>query len=74
MPNPRSRLPAGTRAASQRAAQKVFENERALAELRGKQEVSRRIREVLDAERRTVDLEGTTTEVVPVEAVERALG
>jgi hypothetical protein len=73
MPDRRNRLPAGTRAASQRAVQKVYENEQKLAELRGRQELTRRVREVLTAETRTVEIDGATVDVVPVEAIERAL-
>ena len=74
MPDRRGRLPAGTRAASQRAVQKVFANEQALAELRGRQDVTRRVREALAAGRRTVEIDGTAVDVVPVQAVEEALG
>jgi hypothetical protein len=73
MPSRRDRLPAGTRSASQRAVQKVFDNERALAELRGADDVRRRVRTVLDQETRTVEVDGEAVPVVPVAAVERAL-
>ena len=73
MPDRRSRLPAGTRAASQRAVQKVFDNELALAELRGAQEVRRRVREVLATAARSAEIDGVTVEVVPVDAVEKSL-
>ena len=73
MPDRRNRLPAGTRAASQRAVQKVFANEQALAELSGRQRVSRRVREVLAAQRRTVEIDGKPVDVVPVDAIEEAL-
>ena len=73
MPSRRDRLPAGTRSASQRAVQKVFDNERALAELRGADEVRRRVRAALDQETITVEVAGTAVDVVPVAAVEQAL-
>ena len=73
MPSRRDRLPAGTRSASQRAVQKVFDNELALAELRGAEEVRRRVRAVLDQEATTVEVAGTAVAVVPVTAVEKAL-
>ena len=73
MPNPRNRLPAGTRAASQRAVQKVFDNERALAELRGADRIRRQVREALDDATTTATVDGAEVEVVPRAAVERAL-
>ena len=73
MPSRRDRLPAGTRSASQRAVQKVFDNELALAELRGADEVRRAVRAVVDAEAVTAEVDGAAVEVVPVSAVERAL-
>jgi hypothetical protein len=73
MPDRRTRLPGGTRAASQRAVQKVFENEQALAELRGADRVRRRVREVLDSSTVTVPLGDVEVEMVPVVLVERAL-
>ena len=73
MPDRRSRLPSGTRAASQQAAQKVFENEMALAELRGADRVRRHVREVIDSAAVTVRLEGVEVDVVPTALVERAL-
>ena len=73
MPDRRNRLPAGTRAASQRAVQKVFANEQALAELGGRQRVARQVREVLASQRRTVEIDGQPVEVVPVDAIEEAL-
>lgn len=73
MPDRRNRLPAGTRAASQRAVQKVFANEQALAELSGRQRVARQVREVLASQRRTVEIDGQPVEVVPVDAIEEAL-
>lgn len=73
MPSRRDRLPAGTRSASQRAVQKVFDNERALAELRGADEVRRGVRAALDQETITVEVDGASVEVVPVAVVEQAL-
>ena len=73
MPDRRNRLPAGTRAASQRAVQKVFANEQALAELGGRQRVARQVREVLASQRRTVEIDGQPVEVVPVDAIEAVL-
>jgi hypothetical protein len=73
VPDRRNRLPAGTRAASQRAVQKVFANEQALAELSGRQRVARQVREVLASQRRTVEIDGQPVEVVPVDAIEEAL-
>ena len=73
MPDRRSRLPAGTRAASQRAVQKVFDNELALAELRGAQEVRRRVREVLATGTRSVEIDGVSRDVVPVDVIEKSL-
>ena len=73
MPSRRDRLPAGTRSASQRAVQKVFDNELALAELRGADEVRRAVRAVLDSEAFSAQVDGAEAEVVPVSAVERAL-
>jgi hypothetical protein len=73
MPSRRDRLPAGTRSASQRAVQKVFDNERTLAELRGADEVRRSVRAVLDQQATTAEIDGAVVEVVPVAAVERAI-
>jgi hypothetical protein len=73
MPSRRDRLPAGTRSASQRAVQKVFENERALAELKGADEVRRSVRAVLESEAVTAEVDGAAVDVVPVSAVEQAL-
>jgi hypothetical protein len=74
MPNRRNRLPSGTRAASQLAVQKVFENEQALAELRGADRVRRQVRAVLDETTTTVRVDGVDVEMVPRVAIERALG
>ena len=73
MPSRRDRLPAGTRSASQRAVQKVFDNELALAELRGADEVRRKVRAVLDQEATTAEVAGEVVDVVPVAAVQEAL-
>lgn len=74
MPDRRNRLPGGTRAASQRAVQKVFENEQALAELKGADRVRRQVRAALDASSTTVRIDGQDVDVVPRSAVEQALG
>ena len=73
MPDRRSRLPAGTRAASQRAVQKVFENELALAELKATQEIRRRLEAIPDERRHTIEVDGRSVEVVELAAVEDAL-
>jgi hypothetical protein len=73
MPSRRDRLPAGTRSASQRAVQKVFDNELALAQLRGADAVRRKVRAVLERETTTAEVAGAAVEVVPVAAVEQAL-
>jgi hypothetical protein len=73
MPSRRDRLPAGTRSASQRAVQKVFDNELALAELRGAEEIRRKVRAVLEQESVTTEIDGAAVEVVPVSLVEQAL-
>ena len=74
MPDRRARLPGGTRAASQRAVQKVFENEQALAELKGADRVRRQVRAVREESSTTVQIDGHDVEVVPRAAVEQALG
>ena len=73
MPSRRDRLPAGTRSASQRAVQKVFDNELALARLQGADEVRSGVRAVLEEQARTAEIDGVAVEVVPVAAVEEAL-
>ncbi len=74
MPDRRNRLPSGTRAASQRAVQKVFDNEQKLAELRGEERVRRRIREVMQTAAFETHLGDVAVTVVPTAAVEEALG
>ena len=74
MPERRNRLPSGTRAASQRAVQKVFDNEQKLAELRGEERVRRRVREVMSTASFEVHVGDAAVDVVPSAAVEEALG
>jgi len=59
--------------ASQKATKKVYDEELALAEERGAEQLRARLREMLDERRRVVRLGDQQIEVVEVSAVEGAL-
>jgi hypothetical protein len=62
-----------TRSASQKEAKKVYDEELALAEQRGAEQLRAKLRDMLNDRRRVVRLGDQQIEVVEVSAVEGAL-